>query len=165
MKSSILLFMILFASACGNGQSNESQTFAVEDTSASSTDASGTSANGVGQSSSPAKSGSETVRLPYDIAHYPGAEYLGSSMDITSQGGRDPKIYQYDTMNEPVEVLEFYKGEAEKAGFVVNRESSEPAFREIVLKSARPGGGQMNVNTIGDRGGKLLINLHISEDN
>ena len=162
MKSSALLITILFASACGNDKSNESQPVAVDDASTSSTDVSDTSMNGI---AGPANGGSETVLLPYGIAHYPDAEYLSSSIDVTSKGGKDPKWYQYDTMDEPSDVLEFYKNEAKKAGFVINSESTEPAWREIVLKSARPGGGQMNVNTIGDRGGKLLINLHISEDN
>ena len=105
------------------------------------------------------------LQIPYGIAHYPGAEILGVSPDITSQGGKNPQWFQYDTMDEPEVVLAFYKVEAEKAGFSVTSEGSEPAFREISLKTARPGGGLMKVNTLGDRGGKLLINLHVSEDN
>ncbi len=72
-----------------------------------------------------------TCRIPYGIAHYPGAEILGVSPDITSQGGKNPQWFQYDTMDEPEVVLAFYKVEAEKAGFSVTSEGSEPAFREI----------------------------------
>lgn len=165
MKSTILICTILFASACGDNLSNGAQTADVDDVSIGSTDASGTQESGSGQGASPAKTGAELVRLPYGIAHYPDGKYLSSSIDVTSKGGKDPTWYQYDTMDEPAAVLEFYRGEAEKAGFIVNSESAEPAWREIVLKSARPGGGLMNVNTIGDKGGMLLINLHISKDN
>jgi hypothetical protein len=72
--------------------------------------------------------------------------------------------YQYGTRDEPAQVLACYKAEAEKAGYEVKSEKTREIYREISLKAARPGGGVLNVFTIGEKGQNLLIDVHISED-
>lgn len=166
MKYCSAFLLIPFLVACGGEKAGQSGLDGADGTM---TDArpgaeASPSTNDGEQAANNAKSTLADLRIPYGIAHYPGADILGVSPDITSQGGKNPQWYQYDTMDEPEDVLAFYKVEAEKAGFSVKSESSEPAFREISLKTARPGGGLMKVNTLGDRGGKLLINLYVSED-
>lgn len=164
MKNSVPLVMALVLAACGTEQTSQSDTVAAETTKQAG-DASNAQESDNGQKSAIAGNGSSVGGVPYGIAHYPDADILGVSLDITSKGGSNPQWFQYDTMDEPAQVLEFYKTEAENAGFAIESEKSEPAWREIVLQAARPGGGLLRVNTIGDDGGKLLINLHISQDN
>lgn len=102
--------------------------------------------------------------IAYGIAHYPNGRRVGVSPDFSLNEGKNPMWYQYETSDEPAQVLAFYKAEAEKAGYEVKSEKTREIWREISLKSARPGGGVLNVNTLGKKGEDILIGVHISED-
>lgn len=126
--------------------------------------ASGTPAQGSASAETGGAGGSARA-IAYGVAHYPGARVLGVSPDYLLKGGKNPMWFQYETSDEPAAVLAFYKGEAEKAGYAVKSEKSREIWREISLKTVRPGEGVLNVNTLGKKGEPLLINVHISEDN
>ena len=102
--------------------------------------------------------------IAYGVAHYPDGRRVGVSQDFSLEQGKNPMWYQYETSDEPAQVLAFYKTEAAKAGYAISSEKTREIWREISLKSARPGGGVMNVTTLGDKGKDLLIDVHISED-
>ena len=102
--------------------------------------------------------------IAYGVAHYPNGRRVGVSQDFSLKEGENPMWYQYETSDEPAQVLAFYKTEAAKAGYAISSEKTREIWREISLKSARPGGGVMNVTTLGEKGKDLLIDVHISED-
>lgn len=102
--------------------------------------------------------------IAYGVAHYPNGRRVGVSQDFSNSEGKNPMWYQYETLDEPAQVLAFYKAEAKKAGYEIKSEKTRESYREISLKAARPGGGVLNVSTIGKEGQDLLIGVHISED-
>ncbi len=165
MKPYILTAGFFVLAACGNNSAEQSENVS--------------QANGtIGMASEPAvpaseagggaaRSGGSGVTYPdiaYGVAHYPNGRRVGVSPDYSLKEGKNPMWFQYETSDEPAEVLAFYKAEAKKAGYVVKSEKSREIWREISLKTARPGGGVMNVYTMGKKGEDILIGVHISED-
>lgn len=132
-----------------------------EDTS----DARETRAEKPAQSSPAGGTGVASRDSVHGIAPYPGAKQLGDSSDFLLTEGQNPRWLQYETSDTPAKVIEFYKREADKAGFELKEETDRKLARSKAIKTARPGGGVMNVDTLEQADGKTMINVHISEDN